>query len=242
MNLPVPLKQKLWKKTMLNKAEFNEYRYDSKNVKMVWATPDADNMIARIARVSNPANQANPSITGLLKYMMRENHVSPFEMVNVCLEINTTRDIGRQILRHRSFQFQEFSQRYASTDALPNAATRECRLQDDKNRQNSLPCTDSETNIWWETTQHMQAIASQILYLQALEKGIAKEQARALLPEGMTTSRLYMNGNLRSWIHYLQVRLHDSTQKEHRDIATEVLMTLKTVAPITMETFFNANQ
>ena len=208
------------------------------NVKLVWATPEADKMIAEIARVSNPDNQKNPNIEGLLKYMMREGHVSPFEMANACIEVNTTRDIGRQILRHRSFQFQEFSQRYATVDALPDASLRECRLQDAKNRQNSIACTDAEITRWWQNAQMMQITESQNLYEQALKYGIAKEQARALLPEGLTTSRMYINGNLRSWIHYLQSRLHESTQKEHRELAKESLIVLRNVAPITMETFF----
>jgi thymidylate synthase (FAD) len=208
------------------------------NVKLVWATPEADKMIAEIARVSNPDNQKNPNIEGLLKYMMREGHVSPFEMANACIEVNTTRDIGRQILRHRSFQFQEFSQRYATVDALPDASLRECRLQDAKNRQNSIACTDADINRWWQNAQMMQITESQNLYEQALKYSIAKEQARALLPEGLTTSRMYINGNLRSWIHYLQSRLHESTQKEHRELANEILIVLRDVAPITIETFF----
>jgi thymidylate synthase (FAD) len=195
-------------------------------------------MIASIARVSNPANQDNPNIEGLLQYMMREGHVSPFEMVNACIEITTTRDIGRQILRHRSFSFQEFSQRYASTDSLPVATLRECRLQDEKNRQNSIKSNDQSLNEWWIHAQGQLSDMSKYLYAEALRRGVAKEQARALLPEGLTTSRLYMNGTLRSWIHYLQSRLHESTQKEHRDIAVEILNILRTVAPVTMKAFF----
>ena len=208
------------------------------SAKLVWATPDADHMIAAIARVSNPSNQANTNIEGLLQYMMREGHVSPFEMANVCLEINTTRDIGRQILRHRSFQFQEFSQRYATVDALPNSPLRECRTQDEKNRQNSVKSTDQSLNEWWIHAQGQLSDMSRYLYSEALKRGVAKEQARALLPEGLTSSRLYMNGNLRSWIHYLQSRLHPSTQKEHRLIAQQVLEILRDVAPITMKAFF----
>jgi len=208
------------------------------NVKLMWATPDADHMIAAIARVSNPDKQGNPNIEGLLQYMMREGHVSPFEMVNACVEITTTRDIGRQILRHRSFSFQEFSQRYASTDSLPVATLRECRLQDEKNRQNSIKSNDQSLNEWWIHAQGQLSDMSKYLYTEALKRGIAKEQARALLPEGLTTSRLYMNGTLRSWIHYLQSRLHESTQKEHRLIAQDVLDILRTVAPVTMKAFF----
>jgi thymidylate synthase (FAD) len=208
------------------------------SAKFVWATPEADKMIAAIARVSNPDNQGNPNIEGLLQYMMREGHVSPFEMVNACVEITTTRDIGRQILRHRSFSFQEFSQRYATVDALPIATLRECRLQDEKNRQNSVKSNDQSLNEWWIHAQGQLSDMSKYLYTEALKRGIAKEQARALLPEGLTTSRLYMNGTLRSWIHYLQSRLHESTQKEHRDIAVEILNILRTVAPVTMKAFF----
>ena len=208
------------------------------SAKFVWATPEADKMIAAIARVSNPDNQSNPNIEGLLQYMMREGHVSPFEMVNACVEITTTRDIGRQILRHRSFSFQEFSQRYASTDSLPVATLRECRLQDEKNRQNSIKSNDQSLNEWWIHAQGQLSDMSKYLYTEALKRGVAKEQARTLLPEGLTTSRLYMNGTLRSWIHYLQSRLHESTQKEHRLIAQDVLDILRTVAPVTMKAFF----
>lgn len=207
-------------------------------VELVWATPDADQMIARIARVSNPNNQDNPAIEGLLNYMMREGHVSPFEMANACVEITTTRDIGRQILRHRSFSFQEFSQRYASTDALPEAPLRECRMQDTKNRQNSLPCTDTDTSSAWVQMQKDMLDHAHTSYVSALALGIAKEQARALLPEGLTASRMYMQGTFRSWIHYLQSRLHPSTQKEHRQIAEQVRDRLREVAPVTMRAFF----
>ena len=208
------------------------------SAKFVWATPEADKMIAAIARVSNPDNQGNPNIEGLLQYMMREGHVSPFEMVNACVEITTTRDIGRQILRHRSFSFQEFSQRYASTDSLPVATLRECRLQDEKNRQNSIKSNDQSLNEWWIHAQGQLSDMSKYLYTEALKRGVAKEQARTLLPEGLTTSRLYMNGTLRSWIHYLQSRLHESTQKEHRLIAQDVLDILRNIAPVTMKAFF----
>jgi len=211
--------------------------------KLVWATPDADRMIAEIARVSNPDNQKNPNIEGLLNYMMREGHVSPFEMANACIEINTSRDIGRQILRHRSFSFQEFSQRYADVDALGEMVFRECRLQDKKNRQNSIsidPADDKQQvlSLRWDAKQAVLRDAAIAAYTWALEQGIAKEQARALLPEGLTPSRLYMNGTMRSWIHYLQSRLHPSTQKEHRMIAQDILDILTEVAPITMKAFF----
>lgn len=208
------------------------------NVKLIWATPDLDQTVATIARVSNPANQANTNIDGLLRYMMEHGHVSPFEMVNACVEINTTRDIGRQILRHRSFSFQEFSQRYASVDALPEAPLRECRLQDTANRQNSIETDDTGLATWWESVQRITRQDAVDLYERALAKGIAKEQARALLPEGLTSSRMYMNGTLRSWIHYLSSRLHESTQKEHRALACQILATLRYVAPVTLGAFF----
>lgn len=207
-------------------------------VKLIWATPDADALIAYMARVSNPVNQDNPSIEGLLKYMLREGHVSPFEMVNVCLEIETTRDIGRQILRHRSFSFQEFSQRYANVEDLGDWQRREPRMQDTKNRQNSLPCTDTDTYDFWTDLESMVATTAIDAYRSALSCGIAKEQARALLPEGLTPSRMYMNGTLRSWITYLKQRLHASTQAEHRVLATQVLEILRGAAPVTIGAFF----
>ncbi len=207
-------------------------------VKLVWATPDTDQHLAYIARVSNPNNQDNPSKEGLFKYMMREGHVSPFEMANACVEINVTRDIARQILRHRSFSFQEFSQRYADVSVLGEFAIRECRMQDNKNRQNSITSDDKDLNIWWQAAQHRMTGEAEYLYAEALKCGIAKEQARALLPEGLTMSRVYMNGTFRSWIHYLTSRLHESTQKEHREVAQMVLEQLRTTAPMTMNVFF----
>ena len=207
-------------------------------VKLQWATPNIDEQIAYQARVSNPENQDNPAIAGLLNYCMREGHVSPFEMANVCLEINTTRDIGRQILRHRSFSFQEFSGRYQSFDALPEADLRECRLQDTKNRQNSLETDDPILQAQWAIHQQRVADEAMAAYGWALEAGIAKEQARALLPEGLTPSRIYMNGTMRSWVHYLGQRLHPSTQKEHRQVAEQALAILRTVAPVTTSAFF----
>lgn len=208
------------------------------NVKMIWATPDIDNTLAKIARVSNPDNQDNPNIKGLLTYMMTHGHVSPFEMANVCLELNTTRDIGRQVLRHKSLNFQEFSGRYQDMTKLDNAPLRECRLQDTKNRQNSVLTEDADYTSWWEEAQRVVRFHAQGLYDEALSLGIAKEQARALLPEGLTMSRMYANGNLRSWIFYLKQRLDPTTQKEHRELAQQVLAELRLVAPVTMEAFF----
>ena len=190
-------------------------------VKLVWKTPDAESLLAYIARVSNPDNQDNPNIKKLVKYMADNKHWSPFEMVNMCVEINTTRDISRQILRHR-LSAQEFSQRYQTVDKLGDMVYRECRLQDTKNRQNSLPCDDGLKSSQWEELQAYVHSVSIECYELALKDGVAKEVARALLPEGLTPSRMYVNGNLRSWIHYVQVRTDPTTQKEHRLIAEEV--------------------
>jgi thymidylate synthase (FAD) len=214
-------------------------------VKLEWATPDIDKKIGYIARVSNPKNQANENITQLLQYMIKNGHVSPFEMANVCFEIKTTRDIGRQILRHRSFSFQEFSQRYADVTQLGEFEFRQCRLQDTKNRQNSiaLDVRNSDKDRWtaycWERQQTLVQDAATTAYNWALENGIAKEQARAVLPEGMTPSTMYMNGTLRSWIHYLNQRLDISTQLEHRQLAKAILQELYLIAPITIGAFFD---
>jgi len=206
--------------------------------KIEWASPEIDKKIAYMARVSNPANQDNENIAGLLNYCMREGHVSPFEMASVCMEVNTTRDIARQILRHRSFSFQEFSQRYQDTSVLGEMIEREVRLQDTKNRQNSI-ATDSPAHMKeWSQDQHEVWSLASMNYANALKRGVAKEVARALLPEGLTPSRLYMNGTMRSWIHYLKQRLHPSTQKEHRVLAESILAQLTSVAPITMRAFF----
>lgn len=205
-----------------------------------WATPNIDQQILYMARVSNPDNQRSEN-TRLIAYLMEHGHVSPFEMANVCVEIETTRDIGRQILRHRSFSFQEFSQRYQDAGKLGDFVERELRMQDTKNRQNSLECSDEEIRAMWEFMQKAVSMTAIKSYREALRLGIAKEQARALLPEGLTLSRMYVNGNLRSWLFYLKQRLDPSTQKEHRQIAQEVLQVLRGVAPITMDAFFREN-
>jgi len=210
-------------------------------VKLVWATPDADKLLAYIARVSNPANQASEKIEGLLRYMEREGHVSPFTMANMCVEINTTRAIGRQLIRHWTLAVQEFSQRYQDVSALGDMVIVECRMQDAKNRQNSLECTDEEAAAWFQTAQENHNRAALDRYNEALKRGIAKEQARCFLPEGNTPSRLYFNGNFRSWIHFLRSRLHPSTQKETRLIAQGVAAQFKGVAPITYAAFFEAS-
>ena len=202
-------------------------------VNLVWATPDLEEKVAYCARVSNPENQQNYATSGkLLKYLMKHKHWSPFEMANVCMEIETTRDIARQILRHRSFSFQEFSQRYAVVSRFD---TRDCRLQDDKNRQNSLITDDIELKDWWHMAQWRVQTEAEFMYKAALERGIAKEQARALLPEGLAVSRMYMNGTLRSWLHYIEVRTDPSTQKEHRDVAEACKNVLSELCPSIME-------
>jgi thymidylate synthase (FAD) len=189
-------------------------------VSLVWSTPDAENLIAKMARVSNPANQDNvASAPKLLKYLIKNKHWSPFEMVNVCMEIETTRDIARQILRHRSFSFQEFSQRYAVSEGFIQDS--QARLQDEKNRQNSLYTDDISLQNWFEGAQRRLVTEAKFLYSAALDKGIAKECARVLLPEGLTVSRMYMQGTLRSWLHYIEIRCDAATQKEHRDVAEQ---------------------
>ena len=181
----------------------------------------AEDFVAYAARVSNPGNQLNiETAPKLLKYLIRNRHWSPFEMVSITMEIETTRDIGRQMLRHRSFAFQEFSQRYASVESL-GFTVRDARMQDPKNRQASLFAEDVELVRDWEDKQLSLLSEIKKLYAWALSNGIAKEQARAVLPEGMTNSRLYMAGTLRSWIHYILLRRSNGTQLEHRDIAVD---------------------
>jgi thymidylate synthase (FAD) len=207
-------------------------------VNLRWATPNLDAEIAFQGRVSNVENQNNPEFTKLLNYLMTHGHVSPFEMANMCVEINTTRDISRQILRHRSFSFQEYSGRYAEMTDLGDMVERECRLQDTKNRQSSLETDNELLKKGFSNSQNLVWVQCLAAYDAALEKGIAKEQARALLPEGLTPTRLYMNGNMRSWIFYLKQRLDPSTQKEHRIIAEQVLQIFRSVAPVTAVAFF----
>jgi len=180
----------------------------------------AEAFIAYTARVSNPSNQHNTlTAPKLLSYLIKNKHWSPFEMVSVTMEINTTRDISHQIIRHRSFSFQEFSQRYADPTKDMSFVTREARLQDAKNRQNSIETDDEGLTDVWEKKQKSLTNLAGIYYKEAIELGIAKEQARAILPEGLTTTRLYMSGTLRSWIHYIDVRAEAGTQKEHRQVA-----------------------
>jgi thymidylate synthase (FAD) len=188
-----------------------------------------EEFLAYTARVSNPANQNNNETADrLVRYLIKHKHWSPFEMVHLTLEINTTRDIGRQILRHRSFAFQEFSQRYAVATTF---VTREARLQDTKNRQNSIQTDDDNIKAWWDLAQHSMSVQAQAIYSEALEKGIAKEQARAVLPEGLTATRMYMAGTLRSWIHYCQLRCANGTQLEHMEVARAAWATISDIFP-----------
>lgn len=193
-----------------------------------------EDMVAFCARVSNVQNQNNTETNKkLLRYLIKNAHWSPFEMVSICLEIQTTRDIARQILRHRSFSFQEFSQRYAVADL--GFLYKEARLQDLKNRQNSIETTDIKLQEEWKNVQSIVIDTAENAYKWGLENGIAKEQARAVLPEGITMSKLYMNGTLRSWIHYIQLRSKNGTQKEHMDIALACAEAIRPIFPMITE-------
>ena len=194
-------------------------------------------LVAYCARVSNPSNQFNAETAEkLIKYLIKHQHWSPLEMANMCLEIETTRDIARQILRHRSFSFQEFSQRYADPTKDLDFVTRQARLQDPKNRQNSISeGVDVMLQYEWDRRQRDLIEQVKIQYNWAIQNGIAKEQARALLPEGLTMSRMYMSGTLRSWIHYIQLRSGNGTQKEHMDIAKECAKVIDEVFPLSTQ-------
>ena len=215
------------------------------NVKLInySQSPDGMNLLEQVAfaaRVSNPSNQNNTETAEkLVRYLIKHQHWSPLEMVSVCLEIETTRDIARQILRHRSFSFQEFSQRYARADDL-GFELRQARLQDTKNRQNSIEMdiaddTHRQIAYQWENLQNDLLKRTKDVYTWALDKGIAKEQARAVLPEGNTKSRMYMNGTLRSWVHYIQLRSGNGTQKEHRDVAVACANAIEPIFPMIKE-------
>ena len=210
------------------------------NVKLISYTQGADGknlleQVAFAARVSNPANQNNSETSEkLVRYLIKNQHWSPLEMVSICLEIDTTRDIARQILRHRSFSFQEFSQRYADASQL-GFELKEARLQDTKNRQNSIVTDNLALQAWWEERQKRVLEESKNAYEWALVNGIAKEQVRAVLPEGMTGSRLYMNGTLRSWVHYIQLRSANGTQKEHQDVALACADAIEPIFPMIKE-------
>lgn len=195
---------------------------------------DVQGLIAYCARVSNPSNQINSETSEkLIKYLIKHQHWSPLEMVNACLEIQTTRDIAHQIVRHRSFSFQEFSQRYANPKEQGEMFEySEARLQDTKNRQNSIETSDVGLQAWWDAQQKFVAEISKKIYDEALEKGIAKEQARKILPEGITKTKLYMNGTLRSWVHYIQLRGANGTQKEHMEIAHACAKVISEIFPL----------
>ncbi len=194
---------------------------------------DAQELIAYCARVSNPSNQLNTETSEkLIKYLVKHQHWSPLEMVSACIEITTTRDIARQILRHRSFSFQEFSQRYADPTKDLNFVTREARLQDPKNRQNSVEVEDTDLQNEWFRAQQRVIYAAKREYEWAIKNGIAKEQARAVLPEGLIESRLYMNGTLRSWIHFIELRSANGTQKEHQEVAVACAKAIAAIFPM----------
>jgi len=197
---------------------------------------DAQELIAYCARVSNPSNQLNTETSEkLIRYLVKHQHWSPLEMVSACIEITTTRDIARQILRHRSFSFQEFSQRYADPTKDMAFVTREARLQDTKNRQNSISTDDTELQAWWDAKQKFIIECARVAYEEAIERGIAKEQARAVLPEGLTESRLYMNGTLRSWIHFIELRSANGTQLEHQEVAIACAKVIAEIFPLTKD-------
>ena len=197
---------------------------------------DAQELVAYCARVSNPANQFNTETSErLIRYLVKHQHWSPLEMVSACCEITTTRDIARQILRHRSFSFQEFSQRYADPTQELDFVLREARLQDPANRQNSVDTQDHLLQIEWERAQKRVLFAVKDAYDWAIKNGIAKEQARAVLPEGLTESRLYMNGTLRSWIHFIELRSANGTQREHREVARACAQVIAEIFPMGAE-------
>jgi len=205
-------------------------------VTLIHSTKDGDELIAYMARVSNPANQDNKDSSKLIKYLIKHKHWSPFEMVNMCVEINTTRSISAQILRHRSFSFQEFSQRYSSVEELELPSPPELRLQDSKNRQNSIESDEIDT-LDRQATIQLHYAKCYRLYKNLLKEGIAKECARDVLPMG-TPTRLYMNGTLRSWIHYVDLRSANGTQKEHMDIAIACKQLIKTQFPLTFKAVY----
>jgi len=197
---------------------------------------DVLDLIAYCARVSNPSNQTNTDTSDkLIKYLVKHKHWSPFEMANATLEIETTRDIARQILRHRSFTFQEFSQRYADPVKELTFETREARLQDTKNRQNSIETDDTSLQEDWNRRQELLINQAKAAYEWAIERGIAKEVARAVLPEGLTMSRMYVNGTIRSWLHYIDIRSDIATQKEHREIAMACAKAIAEIFPMITE-------
>ena len=198
--------------------------------------PDLQDLVSYCARVSNPSNQLNTETSErLIRYLIKHQHWSPLEMVSACMEITTTRDIARQILRHRSFSFQEFSQRYADPVKDLNFVHREARMQDPKNRQNSIPTDEKWLQDAWQGLQDNVIREARFAYNWAIENGIAKEQARTVLPEGLMESRLYMNGTLRSWIHYIELRSANGTQQEHIEVARACAAAITQIFPMSSE-------
>jgi len=207
--------------------------YTTPSIDELGESGDILDLIAYCARVSNPSNQLNTETSEkLINYLIKWKHWSPFEMANITLEIETTRDIARQILRHRSFTFQELSQRYADPVKELTFETREARLQDQKNRQNSIQTDDEVLQDVWTFMQKKVVEEAKLAYSWAIENGIAKEVARAVLPEGLTMSRMYVNGTIRSWIHYIEIRSHEATQKEHREIAVACAEVIAKLFPL----------
>ena len=221
--------------------EFNKVKVIGATKPLVDYIPDSEGILSYAARVSNPNNQENfDTAEGLLKYCVRNKHYSVFETCSITMEIETPRDIARQILRHRSFSFQEFSQRYAEST---NFITRECRLQDTKNRQNSLEAEDKELLDWWEQSQKEVLDVVKVKYKEALDKGVAKEVARTILPEGLTVSKLYMQGTVRSWLHFIQVRDDEGVaQKEVVDVARKAKKELLGLYPFLESVIDNKEQ
>ena len=215
-------------------ARLVSYSQPDKDTVFTEWTPN--DLIAYAARVSNPSNQDNRDTSEkLLRYLIKHKHWSPFEMASACIEINTTRDIARQILRHRSFSFQEFSQRYANPVEELEFVTREARMQDDKNRQNSIETDDWDIENEWHKEQRKIIKVCQKVYKNAIKKGIAKEVARAVLPEGLTKSRMYVNGTIRSWIHFIELRSANGTQKECMEVAIECAKAITKIFPMIKE-------
>ena len=215
------------------KASLVSYSQTDPSNPILNAALNQQELIAYCARVSNPSNQQNNQVSDkLLQYLIKHKHWSPFEMVSVCMEIETTRDIARQLLRHRSFSFQEYSQRYADPTQDLDFVLRDARLQDPKNRQNSIETNDVWLKLQWEKAQQRVLLASKEAYKWAIDNGIAKEQARSVLPEGLTVSRLLVNGTLRSWIHYIELRSGNGTQLEHIEIAIECAKAIAKIFPM----------
>lgn len=239
LNIPVLENEEMWAQRVIdegNKMNVKLVSYSEIAGEMPATIDDMQDLVAYCARVSNPSNQTNMETSErLIKYLIKNQHWSPLEMVSLCVEITTTRDIARQILRHRSFSFQEFSQRYADPTKDLNFVIREARLQDEKNRQNSVETEDKMLQIEWERAQQRVIYAAKREYEWAIANGIAKEQARAVLPEGLIESKLYMNGTLRSWIHYIQLRSANGTQKEHTLIAKACADVIAKVFPLSKE-------